>query len=84
MVIQERYNSVQVGVSTSVSVKSNNIGGFMAVTAGTLQITKTDGTNVYPTALTVVASVYYPIPVFIGNEGGTVTTAGGASGTLFV
>jgi hypothetical protein len=84
MVIQERYNSLNLAANSTTVVKSNNVAGFMAVTAGTIQITKTDGTDVFPVALTVVASVYYPIPVFIGNEGGTVVLAGGASGALFV
>jgi len=87
MIIQERYDPVPVAADQSITFTSNNIGGFLASTAGTISIVqrKEDGTEV--TLLSdfpVQPGVYYPLPFYLGVNGGTFTAAGGASGLLGV
>lgn len=79
--VQERYTPEVVAVDTTITLYSDSIGGFLAKTAGTITVTAADGTvlvNAHP----VAAGSYYPLPFFLGDNGGTFTTAGGASGTL--
>jgi hypothetical protein len=81
--IKERYTPIKVAVDSTVTIYNDSVGGFLAITAGTLDIKKGDGTSIFPAVLTVEASVYYPFPAFIGTVDGQAVTAGGASGTLF-
>lgn len=81
MVVQEQYKSAPIGVNTSISVPGDQVAGFACVTSGTVTITKTDGTAVI-TSFPVTAGVYHPLPFRLDNQGGTFTTAGGASGTI--
>ena len=85
MLVQERYTPVVVGVNTTVQYNSQQIGGFITVTAGTINIVDNNGTTVL-SAMPVTAGVYYPLPMYLrnGSQNGTFTTAGGASGTLLV
>lgn len=81
MVIQERYKPVLMGVNASHVFYSPRIGGFLAKTAGTITVVDKTGTtliNAHP----LTAGVYYPLPFYVGTQGGTVSLAGGASGTL--
>lgn len=86
-VIQERYTAVPMDVDTTrVFEYSDSIGGFLAVTAGNISITRVGDTGaVLPvvTALPVVVG-FNRIPVFLGTYGGTVTLTNGASGSLLV
>lgn len=80
MNVQDRYNPEVVGVSATIPLYSDAIGGFLAKTAGTITVTSANGTvlvNAHP----VTAGSWTPLPFYIG-PGGTFTTAGGASGTL--
>jgi len=81
MVIKERYTPITVAANTTVPFTSSEIGGFLCIAAGTLTITRADGTVVV-NALPVSAGVYYPLPFYIGLNGGSVTTASSASGVL--
>lgn len=59
----------------------NQLGGFIATTAGTITIASQGITllNAQP----VAAGQYLPLPMWLPGQGGvTVTLAGGASGTL--
>lgn len=79
--VQERYTPEVVGVDTTITLTSDSIGGFLAVTAGTITVVDGAGTTVV-NALPVAAGGYYPLPFYLQRVGGTFTTAGGASGTL--
>lgn len=81
--IHERYNPEVIGVNSTVTLTADAIGGFLCKTAGTITVVDGRGTtvvNAYP----VTAGVYYPMPFFLERPGGTITTAGGASGTMGV
>lgn len=83
MIIKERYQPEPVGVNATETISGESIGGFLCLTAGTITITSNTMGNVI-TALPVTAGVYVPLPFYIGVAGGTITTAGGASGTLAI
>lgn len=85
MLVQERYTPVPVGANASVNIYSQQIGGFLAITAGTITIVDTAGTTVL-NAFPVAAGQYVPLHMYIRNQRnfGTFTTAGGASGTVLV
>ena len=88
MNVRERFNPVPMAANTSYEVIGQFIGGFLAKTGGTITVTSTraDGTGSvnYVDAIPVSAGVYTPIPLEFPYRRGTVTLAGGASGTLFV
>lgn len=88
MVIQERYSPIPIAANTTVQVSGNTVGVFVCTTSGTLTVVSNayDGkpTTTLINALAVTAGVIYPIPFFLGSQGGTVTTAGGAVGLLGV
>lgn len=83
--VQERYRPLVVGVDTSVKITGNSVGGFLAKTAGTITVVDHGGVTIV-NAVAVAAGNYVPLPFFLGEPTGaaTVTTAGGASGTLGV
>ncbi len=81
--VKELYSPNPMVVNAALIVNGNNIGGFLAVTSGTLTITEQQGA-VLVNALPVTAGFYVPIPMLFREAGGgTVQLAGGASGTLF-
>lgn len=85
--IQHRYNSVQIPVTSTLIVPDiSGIGGFLAVTGGTIAIETYEPTpRVIIPALTVVAGTWYEMPFALGEvNGAIVITAGGASGVLAV
>lgn len=86
MVITERYRPIVLGVNGASKIDSDHVGGFLAVTAGTITITSDPDTGSTPitivNAFPVAAGVYYPLPFYLSPTGGSVTLAGGASGTL--
>lgn len=88
MKYQERYQPILVGLDATVRIETNSVGGFLCKTAGTISISEfneINGTTVLIVdAHPVTAGVYYPLPFFLGSNGGTFTAAGGASGTLGV
>lgn len=84
MYVRERFRAQPLGVNASTTVGGMAIGGILAKTAGTITMTDADGT-VLVDAIPVSAGVYTPLPfLFKTNAGGTITLAGGASGTLGV
>lgn len=86
--IYERYTPVPVAVDTTVTIHSSSVGGFLAKTAGTITVVANAADGKAQTTIVdahpVTAGAYVPMPFFLGKSGGTVTTAGGASGTLGV
>lgn len=81
--VKERYHPTVVGANATVDITNEQVGGFICIASGTITISRRNGT-VLVNALPVTAGIYYPIPMFIGINGGTLVAAGGASGTLLV
>lgn len=81
MIYREQYTPILVGLNATVPFAAAATGGFLAKTAGTISITNSSGVLIVDTH-PVSAGVYYPLPFFVGINGGTFTAAGGASGTL--
>lgn len=88
--IRERYQPVPMGVNASYTVRSAQIGGFLAKTAGTITVTTATGTVIVD-AFPLTAGVYTPLPYLLTKPdeaqdqtapGAVVQLAGGASGTL--
>ena len=80
----QRYTAYLMGVNASLKVTRQSIGGFLAKTAGTITVVNDKGATIVD-AIPVAAGLYYPLPFLLQSEtGGTVTLAGGASGTLGV
>lgn len=85
MQVHEQYKPITVGLNTTVSFNGNKIGGFIAKTSGTVTVTTTKGTVIVD-AFPVTAGSVLPLPFLLpdGEQGGTITTAGGASGIFAV
>lgn len=84
MYIEERYRPSVIGVNATIKIPAGiqGIAGFLCITAGTVTVVNHKGVTIV-NALPVTAGVYHPIPFFLDNgEAATVTTAGGASGTV--
>lgn len=86
MVFQERYTPIPMAADSTFTMNSvNAIGGFIAVTAGTITVARQNQSGGYTTILNafpVSAGAVYGLPMYVSAHGGTVTLAGGASGTL--
>jgi hypothetical protein len=88
MNIQERFSPYPVAANTTINVAASGLGGFLCKTAGTISCVRAASGG--QPSLTIIdahpvsAGVYYPLPFYLGTQGGTFTTAGGASGTLGV
>ena len=84
-IVQERYSTLLLGANASVEIRSVALGGFLCKTSGTISVTR--GVNqpqLIVDAHPVAAGSYYPLPFLLSAHGGSVTLAGGASGTLAV
>lgn len=70
--------------STQLPIKNQNIGGFFATAAGVVTITGTTdlGGTVTIISFTAAANTWYPLPFYIGPQGGTITTDATAAGVL--
>ena len=80
---QERYSPVPLGANGSYTLSKQGIAGFLPTVSGTITIVNGEGTtvlNAYP----VSAGVFARIPMFLKDNHGTVTLAGGAAGTLLI
>lgn len=79
----QRTKPIQVGVNATVRFDGSGVDGFIPYTSGTVTITTALGL-VIVNALAVTAGTPVPLPFILpdGSQGGTVTTAGGASGIL--
>lgn len=82
-VVQERYQPKPMAANSSLKVSKQSIGGFLCITSGTVSVEDYNGI-VLVDKLPVTAGVYHPIPIYLGQHGGEVVLAGGASGTLCV
>lgn len=80
--VQEKYEAFVCQTGATI-FGSSGLGGFLATASGTLTITTRGGT-VKINAVPVTAGIYTPFPMVVGADGGTITLAGGATGTLFV
>lgn len=84
--IRERFTPVVVPADSTVNITSESVGGFLCQVAGTITLVSNtnDGqpARTLLSAFPVTAGLYYPLPFFIGYNGGTFTTAGGAAGLL--
>lgn len=85
-----RYAPVPVGINATVTSKTANaIGGFLAISDGTLTLSNNNVVQAVSEPLTiftnfeVVAGTWYTMP-FITQGGFTLVAAGGASGVLAV
>lgn len=74
---------IVVGVTTTVNFSGSAACTFMAVTAGTITIKDSKG-NTLLNAFPVTAGSWVEMDMFVDTAGGSITTAGGASGTLTV
>lgn len=79
--IRERYEPSFVAVNTTIDLLNHSIGGFLCKTDGTITVINARGSTVV-SAHPVTAGTYVPLPMVIGGDGSSFTTAGGASGTL--
>lgn len=82
MHIKERYTPVPMAANATYITTSDQIGGFLCKTAGTISVVAKGVTLV--DAVAVAAGVYYPLPFYVGDTGATITLGGGAVGTLAV
>lgn len=83
MQTKEYYNAHPMAVDGVRQHRGSVIAGFLAATTGTITVTDADGTDLVDT-VPLTAGAFTRIPlVFRSSAGGTVTLAGGASGTLF-
>jgi hypothetical protein len=84
MQVRERFRPQPMAANSSFRIRGPVVGGFLATATGTLTLTDNDGT-VLVNGVAVTVGAYTPIPfVFTSSEGGTVTLAGGAAGTLAI
>lgn len=82
MIVQEYYHAVIVPPNATTIISPTGIATafFLCTVAGTISIARGDGVQKV-NALPVSAGVYYPLPMLVGPNA-TITTAGGATGTL--
>ena len=85
MKVHEQYKPITVDTNSTAEFHANTIGGFIGKTAGTVTVTTANGIVIVD-AFPVVAGRVLPLPLLLpnGEQGGTVTTAGGASGIFCV
>ena len=79
---KDRYAARTIAADSTNTLQSGALGGFFAVTAGTITI-NSNGAAIL-SAFPVAAGSVTPLPFYVGPNGGTFVTAGGASGTLAV
>ena len=80
--VKERYTPIPVAANSTTTVLSSQLGGFLVKTAGTITVIA-DGVTLIDT-FPVDAGFYLPLPFYVGGNGCTFITAGGASGTIAV
>lgn len=85
MKAREAYRPQPMAANSSFTVKSQYLGGFLATVAGTLSIVEVASGTTVVSALPVAAGAFVRLAImFATAEGGTVTLAGGAAGTLLI
>lgn len=87
-VVQERYNPIVVAANTTVPIYGNNIGCFLCTATGTITLVANANDGKAETtllsAMAVTAGFYYPLPFYLGKNGGVFTTASNGAGVLGV
>lgn len=78
--VQERYSPVVVAADSTTVIEQQSIGGFICTGDGTVSVLDYYGKYLV-NALPVTAGIYYPIPIYLGEYGGSFVTVG-ATGTL--
>ena len=83
-IVKTRHAPVPVANGATVIIASDTIGGFLATTAGNITITKYDefGNTVALITSLAVPVGWTPLPFYLGLNGGTITSSGGAVGVL--
>jgi len=79
------YKPVLVAAGATVQLSGSHISGFLCTTSGNITINRLNGptgSTTIVTALPVTAGLWVDIPIFLGVNGGTVVSAGGAVGVL--
>lgn len=85
--VKERYTPFPMAADSTLLVTSDSIGGFLALTSGTITVIRKndDGSNTtIVNGVSVTAGIYTPLPFYLGKNNGSVILGGGASGTLAV
>ena len=90
--VKERFRGQFLAADTTTFLSGiNGVSGFLAATAGTITVSYQDGSNgtsivtVTPVqTVPVAAGGFALIPLEFAQNGGTITLAGGASGTIFI
>lgn len=75
----ETFRPAFCGVNSSIRGSTNTLGGFLALTTGTVTITDVEGNNLLA-AVPVTAGIFTPMPFHFDTPGKVFTTASGASG----
>lgn len=82
--VTETFRPQFIGANATVgNLKAGKMGGFLAVTSGTLSAVDVDGNTVL-SGIPVTAGVYTPMPFFFETPIFSFTTASGASGYLAI
>lgn len=80
--IRECYKPTPVGVNGSLQIRGPVLAGVLVATAGTVSVTDADGSTLVA-SMPLYEGGFLRIPIFFNtNMGGTITFAGGASGTV--
>lgn len=86
--IKERYNPIVMTANATVQITDAQVAGFLCTVSGFLSVSRLTADSALAglivNTLPVTAGVYYPMPFFLGANGGSATCSGGAAGTLGV
>lgn len=82
---REGYRPQPLGVNATFTVKGQYLGGFLPTVSGTLSVVENASGVTVVNAVPVTAGVFLRLALMFSNaEGGVVTLAGGAAGTLLL
>lgn len=72
------HSPLLVAAGATVPIRASRLGGFLCTTTGTITIVRDNGggsTTTLVNALPVTAGQWVDIPMLIGSNGGTITSA---------
>jgi hypothetical protein len=73
-----------MAANAAFEVRGAGIAGFLCTVAGTITVTDSDGTVLLNAFPITANGLFIKIPLYFRSaQGGTVSLAGGAAGTLF-
>ena len=85
MHVIERYSPLVLGVNSVTRSTATGLCGFLCITSGAITVAEGDGTTII-NSFPCTAGTFYPMPFrlhhSVSNGGATITTTGGASGTI--